>query len=450
MIPFLVQPGLGLVETQTNPINRPETSETFDTSSIDEETPVEFEEISGDAELAGSRPWQPTALGNKSFQVPKGMEIPYRFWLDVYTKYGSDQGVVHDADVIDCIYGILDFSEISKRTDLSHEQKIQLKKQMVRDKKIEVVKLLQKLDAIRDSKQLNAEEKNIWEHLRHQPGPHPFLEAQRKGRLRFQLGQRDRMRQGIFFSGRYLESFEKRFQKSGLPLELTRLPFVESSFSVLARSKVGASGLWQIMPGTGRPLLKISPLIDNRNDPEESARVAVKLFKANYQILKTWPLAVTAYNHGAAGVLRASRAVRSRALGDLYRDQNHRNSLGFASRNFFVSFLAALEAERNANRYFSDIKWSKTLAATPVVLHRPVEWHDVIAWFAGDDRVAQIFNPQVTAHGRESGVTLEAGTSLFVMTEKVDEVQAWLLDPTRQFGKPQPEKKSTLSVQETH
>ena len=74
-----------------------------------------------------------------------------------------------------------------------------------------------------------------------------FTEAARRGRLRYQAGQRDQFTRGIMQSGRYLRQMEEIFKEEGLPIELTRLPFVESSFNLSAKSKVGASGIWQFM-----------------------------------------------------------------------------------------------------------------------------------------------------------------------------------------------------------
>ncbi|HEY1078664.1 MAG TPA: lytic murein transglycosylase, partial [Bdellovibrio sp.] len=156
-----------------------------------------------------SRPWRaPTfaeqnkALGysENAFAIPKGMEKQVQFWVDIYTKYSSNQGVIHDAENVENVYEVVDL------TGLTTER--------AKQKKIDQVKAIIGL-------KLNKEEKD---------------------RLRFQLGQKDRMQEAIFFSGRYLEEMEKIFRDAGVPMELTRLAVVESSFNIMARSKVGASG----------------------------------------------------------------------------------------------------------------------------------------------------------------------------------------------------------------
>src|SRR6185436_6572857 len=68
-----------------------------------------------------------------------------------------------------------------------------------------------------------------------------------------------------------------------------------------------------------------------------------------------WPLALTAYNHGAAGMRRAKEAMGTDDIVQILR--HHKSpTFGFASRNFYVSFLAALEIDSHPDKYFSDLK----------------------------------------------------------------------------------------------
>src|ERR1700710_2447178 len=95
---------------------------------------------------------------------------------------------------------------------------------------------------------------------------------------------------------------EEEFRRLGLPTELTRLPFVESSFNVNARSRVGASGVWQFMRRTAKPYMKVNKDVDERNDPIKSTLASSRVLKQNYMMLDSWPLALTGYNHGPYGV----------------------------------------------------------------------------------------------------------------------------------------------------
>jgi membrane-bound lytic murein transglycosylase D len=401
----------------------------------EEEAPVILDEIAGERNLTGSRPWrapnyakQEQALGwtPTTFSVPTELTINYQFWLDVYTKYTTDQGILHDSEYIDLVYEILDFTHISSRTDLKDNEKSRMKTKAVKEAKKRVVAMLKKLHGTKDPSTLTADEKKIWEYLAKVDDKRKFLDATKKNRVRFQLGQRDRIVQGIFFSGRYLESFEQTFRDAGLPIELTRLPFVESSFNVLARSKVGASGLWQIMRYTGRPFMTINATIDKRNFPTDATKLAAKLLKINYNMLQDWPLAITGYNHGPAGVLRLTKSYKSREIGQLIQNIGSKRRLGFASRNFYASFLAVLEAERNAPKYFGNVYWSKPLNSMEIQLSQPVKWKDILSWFDNKDQIAQIYNPHITALARKFGRPVPVKAVISVPADKKDLVLAKL------------------------
>lgn len=409
-VPFIADISSEYEEINRSEIPKEEKSdeEQFN-AAVDEDTPVTHEEIVGEKNLTSSRPWkapdfskQDGALGyeNDPFKIPKGLEIQVKFWIDIYSKYNSDQGVLHDSENIDLIYQVLDFSSITSRTDIGPHQKEARKIKMVKDAKKDVVAMLEKFHRLKDGSGLNEKERKIWDYFEKINEPKKFSEAAKKTRLRFQLGQKDRVIQGIYFSGRYIEEFEKIFKENKLPIELARLPFVESSYNVLARSKVGASGLWQIMPYTAKGYMKKDPSIDLRNHPIEGTKLAAKLLRQNYGMLQSWPLALTGYNHGPSGVLRLTKQYKTREIGELVQNVTLKKRFGFASRNFYASFLAALEVTSNAPKYLGAVSWSQTLDSVDIKLPQPVNYQDVLRWFDGDDLKAQIYNPQITKIGR--------------------------------------------------
>ncbi|MEK2646657.1 lytic transglycosylase domain-containing protein [Bdellovibrio sp. BCCA] len=331
-----------------------------------------------------SRPWrapvfkdQNSALGYKedAFAIPKGMEKQVQFWIDIYTKYSTNQGVIHDAENVETVYEVVDL------TGLTTEREKQ--------KKVDEVKSIIGLK----------------------------LTKEEKDRLRFQLGQKDRMQDAIFYSGRYIEDMEKIFRDANMPIELTRLAFVESSFNIMARSKVGASGIWQIMPYTARPYRMISPVVDKRNHPLEATKLAAKLLRQNYNMLDSWPLAVTGYNHGPTGVLKMTKSYETRELGELVQNVKSRKSFGFASRNFYASFLAALEVEKNAGKYFGSVVWSKPFNSQDLKLPVSVKYKEIVSWFDGDDEKAQMYNPHLTQKARK-GTPIPAHTVIAIPKDK--------------------------------
>jgi membrane-bound lytic murein transglycosylase D len=173
--------------------------------------------------------------------------------------------------------------------------------------------------------------------------------------IRFQLGQSNRFREGLERAGIWGGHIADTLARMGLPPEIAALPHVESSFNPAAYSKVGAAGLWQFMRSTGRRFLRINDAVDERLDPFRATEAAAQLLDFNHRLLGSWPLAITAYNHGAAGMRRARDSLGTSDIVTIVRE-HHSPSFGFASRNFYVSFLAALEIDRNPAKYFGTLE----------------------------------------------------------------------------------------------
>jgi membrane-bound lytic murein transglycosylase D len=182
----------------------------------------------------------------------------------------------------------------------------------------------------------------------------PAQLAEAAQEVRFQLGQSDRFRAGLVRAGAWESHIGQVLASLGLPAEIAALPHVESSFDPYALSKVGAAGLWQFMRSTGRRFLRIDAAVDERLDPYRETEAAAQLLSYNYRLLGSWPLAITAYNHGAEGVRRARDELGTDDIVRIVREY-HSPSFGFASRNFYVSFLAALAVAQDPGKYFGGL-----------------------------------------------------------------------------------------------
>jgi membrane-bound lytic murein transglycosylase D len=183
--------------------------------------------------------------------------------------------------------------------------------------------------------------------------------------LRCQVGQKDPFRQGIIRSGAYLAEMKQIFRDAGLPEDLIYLPHVESSFNPRAYSKFGAAGMWQFTRSTGKSYMNISYAVDERRDPIISTRAAARLLKKNYKKFRNWPMAITAYNHGVTGMLRAQR--RKGNYETIFKEYRSR-IFKFASRNFYSEFLAARAVARDYRQYFGELVLDKPLQTQEVVL----------------------------------------------------------------------------------
>jgi membrane-bound lytic murein transglycosylase D len=108
------------------------------------------------------------------------------------------------------------------------------------------------------------------------------------------------------------------------------------------------------MPSTGRRFMRIDNTVDERRDPFASTRAAARSLSMLHDALDTWPLAITAYNHGPQGIARAVDATGTLDIATIIREYQG-PSFGFASRNFYVEFLAAVEVERDHGVHFPEV-----------------------------------------------------------------------------------------------
>ncbi|MGE4131513.1 MAG: lytic transglycosylase domain-containing protein [Bdellovibrionales bacterium] len=346
--------------------------------------------------------WTPTDFANQvnalgwneaSFKAPKGMEERVQFWKDIYTKYTSNQGLIHDSMYVHLVYEMVDFQDIDVNEAMTKRQKERARQKRVDERKKAIAARLKKLQVISNPADLTGEDLRYWKMFERVDDAKKFSEAAGRRRLRFQLGQRDIFLRGIYQSGRYLRQMEEIFREEGLPIELTRLPFVESSFNLKARSRVGASGIWQFMKSTARMYMRMDSSADQRNDPLRATRAAAKKLKDNYAMLRSWPLAVTAYNHGPSGVKRLTEKLGTTDIVELIDVRKGR--FGFASASFFASFLAAIEVEAHADRHFGIIEVMAELRGTELDLDKDLGVTEILKWFNGDEEIARTYNPHI-------------------------------------------------------
>ena len=154
----------------------------------------------------------------------------------------------------------------------------------------------------------------------------------------FTVRDRDYTREVIRRKNLYFPIFEKYLKKYGIPDELKYLSIVESGLRPEARSRVGAEGLWQFMPSTGRMYgLNQSWYVDERRDPEKATEAACKYLKQLYNMFDDWELALAAYNTGPGNVRKAIR--RSGYKKDFWGIYNY---LPRETRSYVPQFVAVL------------------------------------------------------------------------------------------------------------
>lgn len=284
--------------------------------------------------------------GETSFPRPPKIKAAIDFWTRVYSEIDSNSGFVHDSKELNVVYEVFPLPTYAspKRQHRIIQKRIRHYQQLLR--KI----------AVTPDTELSTEERRV----RHLWGINvsPAKLRLATKRIRFQRGQSDRMREGLKRAAKYEKEIRRILHDKGVPEQLAALPHVESSYNPRVKSKAGAVGLWQIMPATGRRYLRVNNIVDERLDPYKATNAAAQLLKHNHSVLKSWPLAITAYNHGLSGIRRAVRKTGSKDIDMIIQKYNGR-SFKFASRNFYAAFLAAYDVSSSQRAWAEENEMDK-------------------------------------------------------------------------------------------
>lgn len=273
------------------------------------------------------------------FPIPEVIAPNVAFWTKVYATYTTRQGIVHDNEDLNITYEVIDLLPYdAPGADRTNHRRMK----QTNEKYEQILKrLAQRPDhpdpECRQVAALFAEPRSAQQ----------FRQA--ADRVRCQIGQKDRFQDGLVRSGAFMDQIRSIFRSYELPEDLAYLPHVESSFNPHAYSKSGAAGMWQFTNRTGKRFMQVGYAVDERRDPISATYAAAQLLKENYAQLGSWPLALTAYNHGTGGMLRAKALHGDYA--QVYQSYQSR-SFKFASRNFYSEFLAARQVASNHQEYF--------------------------------------------------------------------------------------------------
>ena len=138
--------------------------------------------------------------------------------------------------------------------------------------------------------------------------------------------------------------------------------------------------------------MRVDDVLDERMDPFRATEAAAKLLLYNYRVLGSWPLAITAYNHGAAGMRRARDTLGTNDFGVIARRYKSK-TFGFASRNFYPSFLAALTIDQNPERYFGKLERAPELAYQEIEMPAYASVEAIESGLGLDRRILKDLNP---------------------------------------------------------
>lgn len=290
------------------------------------------------------------------FVVSEKLKPQVEFWKKVFSQYSRNHMIIHDSWYLNVIFEVVDVESPTNKNSL---------KDVVRKYEDILKKMSDKWDT---PSSMTEEERRIFAMYERIPESKRFPKKDAYQRIRVQAGHSNYFKQGIIRSGKHMAYIKRVFKEYGLPEQLSYLPMVESSFNDHAISYAGAVGMWQFMNYTGKQFdLTIDELIDERKDPRMSTVAAARLLSENYKLLRFWPLAITAYNHGAGGMKKAIQQTGSYQLEDIIEHYDDPR-FGFASRNFYAELLAAIDVYSNYQAHFGDIDIHDSVSLATVTL----------------------------------------------------------------------------------
>ena len=317
-------------------------------------------------------------LASVHFPVEGKMRERVAFWKKVYTEITTKEAFIHDSEDLSIIYKKISLPKSARRRIIKRERK-------------KIKNILHSIEKKKYSN-LNKNEQKILSIVGKRKAGKLYRLSKN---IRIQSGLKDRYYRGLIKSYAYLDHIRKIYRRYGLPEELVYLPHVESSFNYNAYSKVGAAGIWQFMRSTARTYgLKISRAVDERLDPLKSTEASAKFLRDNYRTLKRWPLALTAYNHGVHSIKRAVNKLKTRNINIIVEHYSGRR-FGFASKNFYATFMATVEISQEPEKYFESFVPPKRFVFSELKLDRPYTINQIKKALNLSERTLRRYNPSI-------------------------------------------------------
>ncbi|RBP50804.1 LysM peptidoglycan-binding domain-containing protein [Arenicella xantha] len=335
---------------------------------------------------------------DETFSCPTSLMPRVAFWVEVFSRWDTGTAVFHDKDNPHRVYSTVKREEGCRRSrkgDSIYRERSRLKRDLEN-----LASKLSKDQTLSDSEQ-----------FLHSLFVGESVSEVRAaaGRIRCQSGNKDRMREALTQYVRYQPTILEALKGQNLTPELQYLPFVESAFNPEALSHVGAAGLWQIMPSTGRTLgLTVDAKVDQRYDPTAATFAAALCFRNSVDNLSETafenghsvvakdlnPFVITSYNYGVRGMQRAIKQVGldyERLLVE-YKSPSFQTAV----KNFYASFLAARHVAKNSEKFFGVIQApdsDQDLASSTVELTRATSVKRVAQQLNVDAATLKKLNP---------------------------------------------------------
>jgi len=335
----------------------------------------------------------------QTFSCPPELQRRIDFWVQVFREWSLEDRIFHDSRKPERIYSVINSEDPCSRKRPKGKVKSEYKR----------IKL--HLKSMADALKNGASP----ESLRSRPLARLFDTLEEEDlreaadSVRCQSGNRERFEKALEQFERYQPFILATLRQNGLPEDIQYLPFVESAFNPRAYSHVGAAGLWQIMPRTGRSLgLQVGRAVDERLEPELATMAAASYFVDSIEKLTTSavakgtstnpqdmnPFVITSYNYGVRGMQRGIEQVGTDYMRLLAEYKS--NSFRTAVRNFYASYLAARYVAQNKHRYFPNVKGVAKPQSTTTRLKKAAMFKQLNKAFGVDKETLRELNPSLT------------------------------------------------------
>lgn len=335
---------------------------------------------------------------DETFSCPESLLPRVSFWVEVFSRWDTNTAIFHDKENPHRVYSTMVRNEGCRRSrkgDSVDRERSRLKKMLNA-----IASRMEQATALTDA------QKQVQELFVGQPASEVRSAS---NRVRCQSGNKNRMRKALQQFQLYRPTILDALESQNLTPELQYLPFVESAFNPEALSHVGAAGLWQFMPETGRSHgLKVDNAVDERYDPKSATYAAALYFRRSVDSLSNTafengfsvaakdlnPFVITSYNYGVRGMQRAIKQVGldyERLLRE-YKSPNFQTAV----KNFYASFLAARHVAKNSERFFGVIEPSQSPRAfsyNTITLKHATSAKRVVSQLGVDKDALEDLNP---------------------------------------------------------
>lgn len=339
------------------------------------------------------------------FDTPPSLVKRVQHWENVYGAYDSNEVIFYDEDSL-VVYDKLVLPKVPKELSSSKYRKD------VESRRGQIFNVLNLLAKQQEPTLL---QKELYEQIKKRLDDKKIKSYEAlPDQLKWQNGLKSQFAMGLKESGKYIHEVENIIVKNGFPKEIALLPFVESFYFLGTESSKSAVGIWGLLKETARINgIHVNNFVEERRDPILATNASMNYLKKAMSYLKEWPLTITSFNCGLPGMIRASQNLNSTDLEVIIKEHDS-PIFGYASKNYYATFLAALHVYQRQQELFPNLVQEKPWTYDFVQVNKPVLVPDLIKAGAIAKDEIRVLNPSFTKRTLEGLEVIPAQYTLRV------------------------------------